>query len=61
MSEVDGLAATTRTKSSFPDARIIIVTNHDDRELREAARDTGTFDYVLKDNLFSLPELLLRP
>jgi len=61
MSEVDGLAATTRTKSSFPDARIIIVTNHHDRELREAARDTGAFDYVLKDNLFSLPELLLRP
>src|SRR5262249_26613429 len=61
MGEVDGLVATTRIKSRFPDARIIIVTNHDDRELRDAARDAGAFGYVLKDNLFSLPELLLRP
>jgi len=37
MGEVDGLEATREIISAFPEARICIVTNYDDDELREAA------------------------
>jgi len=60
MGEVDGLIATRRIKAQFPEARIIIVTNLDDAELRDAARDAGACDYILKGNLFDLPMLLLQ-
>jgi len=60
MGEVDGLTATRRIKARFPGARIIIVTNHDDSELREAAEAAGACSYILKENLYTLPTLLLQ-
>ena len=60
MGDVDGLTETRRIKTAFPEARIIIVTNLNDRELKEAAREAGACYYVLKQDLFTLPELLLR-
>jgi len=58
MGEVDGLTATRRIKSEFPEARIVIVTNLDDDDLRQAARDAGACDYVLKQDLVGLPAIL---
>ena len=51
MKEMDGLRATAAIRRSFPDARIVIVTNFNDPDSREAAREAGVSGYVLKENL----------
>jgi len=61
MKRMDGLAATRQIKSDFPDARIIIVTGHDDPRLREAARDAGAYGFVSKENLIELARILEPP
>jgi NarL family two-component system response regulator LiaR len=59
MKEMDGLEATRRITTSFPQARIVIVTDHDDPELREAARLAGACQYINKRRLVDL-RLLFR-
>ena len=51
MDRVDGIAATRTLKALDPEARIIIVTNYDDPQLRVDAKEAGAFAYVLKDDL----------
>ena len=58
MDEMDGIAATRQIKAVFSDARIIIVTNYDDNDLREAARQAGACEYVLKENLLDVVRIL---
>lgn len=55
MRGLDGLQATARIKASFPTARILMLTQYDDPELRVAARKAGATGYLLKDNLSQLP------
>jgi CheY-like chemotaxis protein len=58
MKEVDGLTATRQLKTSFPDARIMIVTGYDDVDLRVAAQSAGACGYVTKDNLQEVRRIL---
>ena len=58
MKVMDGIVATRRIKASYPDARIVMVTDYDDKQLREAARKAGALAYVLKDDLFEIRRLL---
>ena len=58
MKELDGIAATSQIKAACPAANIIIVTNYDDAELREAARDAGACGYVLKHSLLEINAFL---
>ena len=58
MPGMDGLRATRSIRSQYPQARIIILTQHDSPELREQARNAGAFAYVVKDRLQDLPVLL---
>ena len=58
MKDMNGIAATRQIIASFPDARIVIVTNHDYPELRAAALAAGAREYVLKDNLLRIREIL---
>ena len=51
MDTMDGLMATKIIMQSYPAAKIVIVTNFDDTDLREAAYRAGAIGYVLKDNL----------
>jgi len=60
MREVDGLTASRQLIAAFPAARIIIVTKHDDEEMRAEARAAGACDYVLKENLLTLRQRLQR-
>ncbi len=55
---VNGIEATRQIKKDYPDASIIIVTNYDDAQLREVALQAGACNYVLKENLNQLEELL---
>ncbi|HEV2903883.1 MAG TPA: response regulator [Pyrinomonadaceae bacterium] len=58
MSEMDGLAATRLIKSADPAAKIIIVTDYDDVQLRVAASVAGACYYVVKESLPDLRSLL---
>jgi CheY-like chemotaxis protein len=60
MRDVDGLAATIAITTVHPAARVVIVTNYNEAELREAARTAGACGYLLKENLLELPALLER-
>ena len=58
MGRVDGIEATRQIRDAFPDARIVMVTNYDESELRAAASAAGAWGYVLKDNLLGIREIL---
>jgi len=58
MKPVDGLRATAEIKASFPHARIVIVSEYDDEEVRAKAARVGACAYVLKENLHELPGIL---
>ncbi len=53
----DGLTATRRIVKAHPEARILIVTQHDE-EMREAALEAGARGFVLKDDLLLLGSFL---
>jgi len=48
MPELDGIAATKALLSQHPDARIVLITVHDDVELEERGYAAGALGYVLK-------------
>ena len=58
MEPVNGLTATKTITQSHPEAKIIIVTQYDDSEYREAARNSGACAYVLKENLLDIPGIV---
>jgi CheY-like chemotaxis protein len=63
MPTIDGIAATRQITARFPDACIVMLTDYDDAELREAAQAAGATAYLLKEELLALSELLnqLKP
>ena len=61
MSRMDGIAATREILLTFPSAKVVIVTRHDDEQLRAAARNAGACGYILKENLIAIRELLGEP
>jgi NarL family two-component system response regulator LiaR len=54
MKQMDGVTAMKNILKKFPEARIVILTNYDEKDLREAAGDAGAYGYVLKDDLLTL-------
>jgi CheY-like chemotaxis protein len=58
MKEMDGIEATRRICQADPNAKVVMLTDYDDTELRRAAKAAGTIHYALKDNLPDLVRLL---
>ena len=58
MPRMDGLAATRQITKLYPKARIVIVTDYNEEQLRVAALAAGAIGYALKDNLTELEELV---
>jgi CheY-like chemotaxis protein len=58
MPGTDGITATRALCQAFPQAKIIIITNYDDDDLRQAAAEAGASGYVLKENLFEVLTLM---
>ena len=58
MKTMNGLVAAQRIIQLDSKAKIIIVTNFDDNNLREAAKKAGALEYFLKEEIFKLPEYL---
>ncbi|MGH9759898.1 MAG: response regulator transcription factor [Blastocatellia bacterium] len=58
MEPVDGLTATRQIKAAFPDAKVMMITNFGDSQMREAARLAGANEYVTKENLLDVRRIL---
>ena len=59
MEGVDGLEATRRIRAEWPEARIMIVTDYNEPELREEARRAGACEYVVKEDLLDVRRRIL--
>ena len=58
MPGVDGLTATRQICTYDPLARIIVVTDYQDDDMKAAALEAGAREYVLKHEIAGLPEIL---
>lgn len=58
MEGMDGLTATTMIRQLDPNARIVIVTDHDEPDMRAAVAAAGGAGFIGKDELVRLPALL---
>ncbi len=58
MPRVDGLTATRQIRRHDPSARIIVVTDYEDDDIRVAAFEAGVREYVLKHEISDLPEIV---
>ena len=56
---MDGLTATRQLKRVYPIARIFIVTDYDNDEMRNTAFEAGACGYALKQNLTELEGMIL--
>jgi CheY-like chemotaxis protein len=54
MPRQDGLVSTRQIRRLHPEARVIILTDYDDEELRKAASDAGASGYLLKQDMTQL-------
>jgi len=55
---VDGISATEQIIATSPQARVLILTQHDDEDARQAAREAGARWFLPKDKLQQLPAIL---
>ena len=60
MEQMDGIAATKSIRAMAPNARVIILTQYDDKDLRAAAWEAGAAEVVLKDDLLVLGTIFTR-
>ncbi len=58
MKPLDGLRASAQIKARFPDARIVMLTQYDEADLRAAAREVGAIAYLLKENLLEARDFI---
>ena len=58
MKGMDGLVATEKIIKNDAGAKIIIVTSHNNQNLRNATAALGAKAFVTKDNLFELEEII---
>jgi len=58
MKTMDGITATRQIVAAYPEAQVMIISNYDDLELRDAAREAGAAAYLHKENLLAVRRLL---
>jgi CheY-like chemotaxis protein len=58
MARIDGITASRQIITDFPNANICVVTDYNDEQTREAARQTGVSNYVTKENLYEIREII---
>jgi CheY-like chemotaxis protein len=59
MPGINGIQTTQNIIAEYPDARIAIVTNFDDKEFRAAAKQAGAQVYILKEELIRLRDICI--
>ncbi len=58
MNGMDGISATKEIVRGFPGARVLIVTQYNDPDLREEAQTAGAVGYVMKEDLTDIVRLI---
>ncbi|MEW6194313.1 MAG: response regulator [Bacteroidota bacterium] len=58
MNTMDGIEAAKIIRQHSPDVKIIMVTDYNDKSMRDKAKSAGANDYVLKENLLVLKAIL---
>lgn len=58
MARIDGITASRQIISDFPSARICVVTDYADQQTKEAAGRAGVSDYVAKESLYEIREII---
>jgi len=58
MPVLDGLSATRQIMAADANARVLIVTDYDDKQLRSAATGAGACGYIVKSDLVTLRAIL---
>ena len=58
MKTMDGIDAAGQIVSSFPDAKVIMVTDFNDAGFKKKSREAGAAGYVLKENLSDLFDII---
>ncbi len=58
MPKCNGLIASKNILKINPEAKIIIITNYNEADLRETVQNIGVKEYVLKDNLLLIEKLI---
>jgi len=58
MARLDGIGATAALRATHPEARIVVVSDHEEEEVRRAARVAGADAYVSKRDLLKLRAVL---
>ena len=61
MQRMDGITATRRIRADHPDAQVLMLTEHADPGLRQAAFEAGASGYVLKEHLFEILDHVAPP
>lgn len=59
MKTVDGIRATRTLMEEFPDAKVVMVSNYDDEEMKLEAMKAGSIGYVQKEYLNELKLFLV--
>jgi CheY-like chemotaxis protein len=58
MQEKDGFTATREIMQAHPEAKILILTKYGTERMREEAKRVGACEYVLKENLLSVRNII---
>ncbi len=58
LDRMNGLKASNQIRNINRDVKIIIVTQYDDPEYRDAAKEMGAIAFVLKDDLMKIPVII---
>ena len=58
MKRMDGFEATRKIIEKHPGAKIIIVTSHANYKFYEISKQAGATEFVSKENLFELEEII---
>ncbi|MBI4661935.1 MAG: response regulator transcription factor [Verrucomicrobia bacterium] len=58
MKPMDGLTATRLIKRQFPEARIVLMTGHEDPIFRLAAIEVGAAHFLFKEDLWQVRKIL---
>jgi CheY-like chemotaxis protein len=58
MKEKDGLTATREITAAYPEAKILILTKYSTARMREKAQQAGAREYVLKEDLLSIRNII---
>jgi DNA-binding NarL/FixJ family response regulator len=59
MKTVDGIRATRTLMKEFPDAKVVMVSNYDDEEMKLEALKAGSIGYVQKEYLNAIKQFLV--